>query len=111
MTEEPEGTAGADGERPSADCDPATEPSVGGAPEPAGLRDPVDTSFEAPGEPEREKREVGGARRRTRRRAARSGTNPTAEDLPDVVPPREPPPPGEAAHDRWLREQRPPHWE
>jgi hypothetical protein len=40
----------------------------------------------------------------------RSGTNPSAEDLPDVVPPREEPAPGESAHERWLREQRPPHW-
>ena len=77
----------------------------------ADLDEPVDISFQAPGEPEREKREVPGTRRRRRRRGARSGTNPSAEDLPDVVPPREPPPPGEGGHDRWLREQRPPHWE
>jgi hypothetical protein len=50
-------------------------------------------------------------RRRTRRRAERGGTNPSAEDLPDVVAPREEPKPGESQHDRWLREQRPPHWE
>jgi len=31
--------------------------------------------------------------------------------VPDVVPPREEPKPGETQHDRWLREQRPPHWE
>lgn len=51
------------------------------------------------------------ARRRVRRRAERPGTNPSAEDVPDVVPPREEPTPGESRHDRWLREQRPPHWE
>ena len=51
------------------------------------------------------------ARGRRPRRAVREGTNPSAQDLPDVVPPREEPPPGESAQDRWLREQRPPHWE
>ena len=50
-------------------------------------------------------------RRRVRRRASRAGTNPSADDAPDVLPPREGPAPGESAHDRWLREQRPPHWE
>ena len=50
-------------------------------------------------------------RRRTRRRAERPGTNPSADDAPDVVPPRGEPAPGETQHDRWLREQRPPHWE
>jgi hypothetical protein len=50
-------------------------------------------------------------RRRTRRRAERAGTNPKADDAPDVVPPRGEPVPGETQHDRWLREQRPPHWE
>ena len=50
-------------------------------------------------------------RRRRRRRAVRGGTNPAAEDVPDVVAPREEPTPGETQHDRWLREQRPPHWE
>jgi hypothetical protein len=50
-------------------------------------------------------------RRRTRRRADRAGTNPEADDAPDVLSPREEPGPGESQHDRWLREQRPPHWE
>ena len=49
-------------------------------------------------------------RRWRRRRAVRGGTNPSAEDVPDVAP-REEPTPGETQHDRWLREQRPPHWE
>ncbi|WP_345201317.1 hypothetical protein [Fodinibacter luteus] len=40
----------------------------------------------------------------------RPGTNPSAEDVPDVPAPREAPE-GETQHDRWLREQRPPHWE
>ena len=73
---------------------------------------------QAPGQPEREKVAQppvegvpGTGRRKKRRRAVRSGTNPSAEDLPDVVPPREEPAPGESAHERWLREQRPPHWE
>ena len=51
------------------------------------------------------------SRRRVRRRAERAGTNPSADDAPDVVPPRAEPKPGETQHDRWLREQRPPHWE
>ena len=51
------------------------------------------------------------ARRRVRRRAERPGTNPAADDAPDVLAPREEPKPGETQHDRWLREQRPPHWE
>lgn len=50
-------------------------------------------------------------RRRRPRRAVRGGTNPAAEDVPDVVAPRDPAAPGETQHDRWLREQRPPHWE
>jgi hypothetical protein len=51
-------------------------------------------------------------RRRPRpRRAVRGGTNPSAEDVPDVVAPRQEPSPGETQHDRWLREQRPPHWD
>ena len=50
-------------------------------------------------------------RRRVRRRAERAGTNPSADDAPDVVAPREEGAPGETPHDRWLREQRPPHWE
>ncbi|GAA4392490.1 hypothetical protein GCM10023153_11530 [Ornithinibacter aureus] len=74
--------------------------------------------WQVPGQPEREKLAPppaeglpGPGRRTKRRRAVRSGTNPSAEDLPDVVPPREEPAPGESAHERWLREQRPPHWE
>jgi hypothetical protein len=51
------------------------------------------------------------SRRRVRRRAERPGTNPSADDAPDVVAPRAEPEPGETQHDRWLREQRPPHWE
>jgi hypothetical protein len=51
------------------------------------------------------------SRRRVRRRAERPGTNPSADDAPDVVAPRADPKPGETQHDRWLREQRPPHWE
>ncbi|MFL6154126.1 MAG: hypothetical protein ACJ72B_17250 [Ornithinibacter sp.] len=51
------------------------------------------------------------APRRPRRRAERAGTNPSADDAPDVLAPREEPKPGESQHDRWLREQRPPHWE
>ena len=50
-------------------------------------------------------------RRRIRRRADRAGTNPAADDAPDVVAARAEPTPGESQHDRWLREQRPPHWE
>ena len=34
-----------------------------------------------------------------------------ADEAPDVLGPREAPGPGESEHDRWLREQRPPHWE
>ena len=50
-------------------------------------------------------------RRRVRRRAERAGTSPSADEAPDVLAPREGPTPGESEHDRWLREQRPPHWE
>ncbi len=67
--------------------------------------DPVEPSEQA-GPVEQEK-----PRRRVRRRAERPGTNPSADDAPDVVPPRAEPKPGETQHDRWLREQRPPHWE
>ena len=67
-------------------------------------------SWQVPGQPEREKREEP-PRRRRRRRAVRGGTNPSAQDVPDVAAPRDAPAPGEAQHDRWLREQRPPHWE
>lgn len=77
-------------------------------PVPAGLREPVEHSFEAAGQPERKLRPT---RRRVRRRAERAGTNPTAEDVPDVVPPRDPGAADETGHDRWMREQRPPHWD
>ena len=33
------------------------------------------------------------------------------DDVPDVAPPRDPGTPDETEHDRWLRAQRPPHWE
>jgi hypothetical protein len=40
----------------------------------------------------------------------RPQTNPAADDTPDLAEPSEH---GDAEkpHDRWLREQRPPHWE
>jgi hypothetical protein len=63
------------------------------------------------GRPEGEERAGRPGRRRRPRRAVRKGTNPSAQDLPDVVPPREEPAAGESPQDRWLREQRPPHWE
>lgn len=66
--------------------------------------------WQVPGQPEREKREEP-TRRRRRRRAVRGGTSPSAQDVPDVAAPRDAPAPGEEQHDRWLREQRPPHWE
>jgi len=72
---------------------------------------PETEDWQVPGQPEREKREQSGKKVRRRRRAERSGTNPSAEDLPDVVPPRDEPAAGDSPHDRWLREQRPPHWE
>ena len=50
-------------------------------------------------------------RRRIRRRAERAGTNPAADEAPDVLAPRAEGSTGESQHDRWLREQRPPHWE
>ena len=34
-----------------------------------------------------------------------------ADESPDVTPPREEPATPESERDRWLREQRPPHWE
>ena len=49
-------------------------------------------------------------RRRRPRRAEAPATNLAAEDGPDVVEPSERDGP-ETPHDRWLREQRPPHWE
>jgi hypothetical protein len=72
---------------------------------------PETEDWQVPGQPEREKREQSGKKVRRRRRAERSGTNPSAEDLPDVVPPRDESAAGDSPHDRWLREQRPPHWE
>ena len=51
------------------------------------------------------------ARRRRRRRASRAGTNPVADDSPEVTDPRMDAEGAESPHDRWLREQRPPHWE
>lgn len=78
---------------------------------PAAASAPSPGSWQVPGQPEREKREQPHPKVRRRRRAEREGTNPSAEDLPDVVAPREAPGPGDSPHDRWLREQRPPHWE
>ncbi|NHA67630.1 hypothetical protein [Phycicoccus flavus] len=49
--------------------------------------------------------------RRRARRAVRPATNPGTDDAPDLATPREDPGPGHSPHDRWLREQRPPHWE
>ncbi|GGL34576.1 hypothetical protein [Phycicoccus endophyticus] len=49
-------------------------------------------------------------RRRRPRRAVRPATNPRTDDAPDLAAPREEPDPAEPARDRWLREQRPPHW-
>ena len=72
---------------------------------------PEPESSQEPSEPTEPERPVPTRRRRTRRRAERPGTNPKADDAPDVVPPRGEPVPGETQHDRWLREQRPPHWE
>lgn len=70
----------------------------------------VQAGWQVPGQPEREKREEP-TRGRRRRRAVRGGTNPSAQDVPDAAAPRDAPAPDEAQHDRWLREQRPPHWE
>ena len=79
--------------------------------EPAGAA-PEATTGADEARPEREKGDAEPVRRRRRpRRAVRGGTNPSAEDLPDVVAPRDEAAPGETQHDRWLREQRPPHWE
>ena len=93
---------------PETDHDPESGAQVAvGAAAPA----PDSGSWQVPEQPEREKREQPRPKVRHRRRAERSGTNPSAEDLPDVVPPREDAGPGDSPHDRWLREQRPPHWE
>ncbi len=54
---------------------------------------------------------TGPTRRRRSRRAVRPGTNPSADDVPDLAPERARPGPEETDADRWLREQRPPHWE
>ncbi|MBR7744836.1 hypothetical protein KC207_16190 [Phycicoccus sp. BSK3Z-2] len=53
----------------------------------------------------------GPRRRRGSRRAHRPATNPGADDAPDVREPRDGPSAADTPHDRWLREQRPPHWE
>ena len=81
--------------------------------EPAEPAEPAEQhSWQVPGQPEREKRVDPARKRRPRpRRAVRGGTNPSAQDVPDVAAPRDTPAPGETPHDRWLREQRPPHWE
>ncbi|QIM21757.1 hypothetical protein G7075_12515 [Phycicoccus sp. HDW14] len=50
-------------------------------------------------------------RRRRPRRAVRPSTHPDTDDAPDVAEPRDAPAEGEGPHERWLREQRPPHWE
>ncbi|WP_392544486.1 hypothetical protein [Oryzobacter telluris] len=76
---------------------------------PPGLREPAEQSFESPGEPERELRPA--RRPRRPRRAHRPGTNPGVDDVPDVAPPRDPGTADDSDHDRWLRAQRPPHWE
>ena len=78
--------------------------------EPAEADEAVEPA-EAVEEPVPTDRPKPAGRRRVRRRASREGTNPAADDAPDVLAPREEPAPGESQHDRWLREQRPPHWE
>lgn len=50
-------------------------------------------------------------RRRRPRRAAAPATNPAAENGADLVDPSDGDDDPDAPHDRWLREQRPPHWE
>lgn len=45
----------------------------------------------------------------TVRRAMRPGSNPKADESPEVAP--GPTVSDDADRDRWLREQRPPHWE
>lgn len=50
-------------------------------------------------------------RRRRPRRAVRPATDPQADDSPDLAEVTDAPPVREVARDRWLREQRPPHWE
>ncbi len=52
-----------------------------------------------------------GPRPRGPRRAVRQGTKPSADESPDVAAGEPDAAPEEAEHDRWLREQRPPHWE
>lgn len=102
------------GEEPRVPDEPAVEDDPTVPPEhrpivPPALREPVDLTFESPGQPEREMRDLG--EKRSRRRARRSGTNPGADTSPDTPSSRPPAPEGEDARDRWLREQRPPHWE
>jgi hypothetical protein len=41
----------------------------------------------------------------------RPGTKVGTDESPDLAAPADEPVPGESEHDRWLREQRPPHWE
>jgi hypothetical protein len=51
------------------------------------------------------------SRPRRPRRAVRPGTRRDADESPDVVDgPREEPG-GDGERERWLRDQRPPHWE
>ncbi|HEU5240393.1 MAG TPA: hypothetical protein VFU25_00135 [Ornithinibacter sp.] len=97
MTEPPSGEGSTPG-------DPRAR---GGAPDTHADASEADEALAGPEQPE----PTPPTRRRRRRRAVRGGTNPAAEDVPDVVAPREEPTPGETQHDRWLREQRPPHWE
>ncbi|MGL5928356.1 MAG: hypothetical protein ACRCY8_05430 [Dermatophilaceae bacterium] len=56
---------------------------------------------------------VGGSHRRSvrrqPRRAVRPGTSPEADDVPET-PARQEPEADDARHDRWLHDQRPPHW-
>ena len=88
------------------------EPPIDQSASPGAPDGPEDQPFwQVPGQPEREKREQPRAKRRRHRRAVRGGTNPSAPDVPDVVEPRDAPAAGETQHDRWLRDQRPPHWE
>jgi hypothetical protein len=103
MTDHPDPqppVAKASGDGLPGQAEPPEEAGRGDAAGPAGTSDTGDL----PGTPKP-------SRRRVRRRAERPGTNPSADDAPDVVPPRGEPKPGETQHDRWLREQRPPHWE
>ncbi len=107
MTERPDDAVpGASDQVPEDDATSGGDERGDGVP--AWLREPADLSFESPGQPERELRDLGPRRSR---RAHRSGTNPAADDAPDVAPARDAENPAESDHDRWLRAQRPPHWE